>query len=83
MYIYSISSHLFLKGVMKTADIDIDPFGEHDKIDKHPDESKTIPFTLGGVTEGGSTWEPEQETSFRGGKTQSTRLKEVYVEGLY
>ena len=31
---------------------------------------------------GGSTWEPEQETSF-GGKTKPTRLKEEWVEGLY
>ena len=56
---------------MKMADVD--PFGEHDKTDaqphKHPDES--IPFTPGGIIEGGSTWEPEckQETSSKG-KTQ-------------
>ena len=33
---------------------------------------------------GGSTWEPEQEqeTSFRG-KTQSVRLKEGFIKGLY
>ena len=60
---------------------DIDPFGERDKTDAQPDETgKTIPFTPGGVIEGGPTWEPEseQETSF-GGKTQRTRLKEVHV----
>ena len=35
-------------------------------------------LSLGGVIEGGSTWEQEreQETTF-GGKTQSTRLKEA------
>ena len=37
------------------ADMDIDPFGEHDKSNEHPDEGEAIPFTLGGVTEGGST----------------------------
>ena len=34
------------------------------------------------MTGGGSTWESECKTSF-GGKTQSTRLTEVQVEGLY
>ena len=68
------------------ADMDINPFGKHNKTDavpdKQPDTDETIPFTLGGVIEGGSTWEPEreQETSFRGGKSQSTRLEELFVE---
>ena len=48
------------------ADIDIDPFGDHDKTESRPDElmGENIPLTPGG----GSTWEPEleQETSFRG-----------------
>ena len=44
---------------MKMADVDIDPFGEHDKGDEHSDEGETNPFTTGGVIEGGSTWEPE------------------------
>ena len=31
---------------MKMADVDIDPFGEYDKMDAQPDETgKTIPFT--------------------------------------
>ena len=50
------------------ADIDIDPFGEHDKTDKHPDETgENFPLDPG-RTMGGSSWEPErkQETSFRG-----------------
>ena len=45
------------------ADIDIDPFGEHELItDDHTETGENIPFTL----VGGSTWEPEceQETSF-------------------
>ena len=33
------------------ADIDIDPFGEHDRTES----SNNIPFTPAG----GSTWEPE------------------------
>ena len=52
------------------ADVDNDPFGEHDKTDSHPDETgETIP--LPPVTPGGkSSWEPEheQETSY-GGRT--------------
>ena len=64
---------------------DINPFGEHNETDEQPDTDKTIPFTLGGVIEGGPSWGPdcEQETSFGGGKTQSTRLKESFVEKLY
>ena len=61
-------------------------FGNHDKIDTHPDKTgETIPFNPGGVVvRGGATWEPEhqQETSCKG-KTQRTRLKEVQFEGLY
>ena len=34
--------------------------GDHDKTDSHSDEiGETIPFTPGGVIEGGSAWEPE------------------------
>ena len=29
------------------ADVDIDPFGKHDKMDAQPDTGETIPFTLG------------------------------------
>ena len=44
------------------ADVDIDPFGEHDKTEEPTDEN--IP--LDPATLGRSTWEPEceQETSF-------------------
>ena len=47
------------------ADVDINPFSDHDKPDDCPDEN--IPLTQGGMTKG-STWEPEhkQETSFEG-----------------
>ena len=51
------------------ADVDIDPFGEHDRtesrIDDHTESGKSIP--LDPVNPGrSSTWEPEreQETSF-------------------
>ena len=41
------------------ADIDINPFGDHDKTDSHPvEKGEAIHFTPGGVI-GGSTWEPE------------------------
>ena len=70
---------------MKMADIDINPFSNHDKMDTQPDETgKTIPLNPGGVVVGGgATWKPEhiQETLFRE-KSQRTRLKEVQVEGL-
>ena len=61
------------------ADVDIDPFGEHES---RPDEpmGENIPLT----PLGGSTWEPEreQETSF-GGESQRTRLMKDYVKDLY
>ena len=63
------------------ADIDIDPFGEHDRAESRPDENiPPDPVTLGGR----STWEPtrEQETSF-GGESQRTSLMKDYVKNLY
>ena len=69
------------------ADVDIDPFGEHDRTESRPDDhtetGKNIPFTpVGGG--GSSTWEPEreQETSF-GGESQRTKLMKDYVKNLY
>ena len=61
------------------ADIDIDPFGEHESRPEEP-MGENIPLT----PEGGSTWEPEreQETSFRG-ESQRTRLLKYYVKALY
>ena len=65
------------------ADIDIDPFGEHDRAESRPEEStdEHIPL-IPGV--GGSTWEPtrEQETSF-GGESHRTKLMKDYVKDLY
>ena len=65
------------------ADIDIDPFGEHEsKTDEPTDEH--IPLTL--VTPGrSSTWEPdhgEQEPSL-GGESQRIKLMKDYVRDLY
>ena len=64
------------------ADIDIDPFGEHESRPEEPTDER-IP--LDPVTPGRSTWEPdqgEQETSFRG-RSQRTKLMKDYVKDLY
>ena len=64
------------------ADIDIDPFGEHEsRPDDHAVTGENIPFTPVG---GGSTWEPErkQETSF-GGESQRTKLMKYYIKDIY
>ena len=65
------------------ADIDIDPFGEHESRTEEPTDEH-IP--LDPVTPGrSSTWEPdrgEQETSF-GGESQRTKLMKDYVRDLY
>ena len=65
------------------ADVDIDPFGEHEsRTDDHTETGENIPFTTVG---GGSTWEPdrgEQETSF-GGESQRTKLMKDSVKDLY
>ena len=60
------------------ADIDIDPFGDHESRPEEP-MGENIPFT----PVGGSTWEPEreQETSF-GGEIHN-RLAKDYVKDLY
>ena len=62
------------------ADVDIDPFGEHETKPEEP-MGENIPLTPVG---GGSTWEPEceQETLFRG-ESQRTRLMKDYVKDLY
>ena len=64
------------------ADIDIDPFGEHESRPEEPTDEH-IPSDP--VTPGRSTWGPdqgEQETSFRG-KSQRTKLMKDYVRDLY
>ena len=61
------------------ADVDINPFGGHDKTKSRPEEptGENICLNPGG---GGSTWEPEceQETSFRG-ESQRTRVLKDYA----
>ena len=64
------------------ADIDIDPFGEHESRTEEPIDEN---ISLNPVTPGRSTWEPdrgEQETSFRG-ESQRTKLMKDYVRDLY
>ena len=65
------------------ADIDIDPFGEHESRPEEP-TNECIPLTpVGG---GGSIWEPErgeQETSFGRRESQRTKLMKDYVRDLY
>ena len=64
------------------ADVDIDPFGEHESRTDEPTDEH-VP--LDPVTPGRSTWEPdrgEQETSF-GGESQRTKLMKDYVRDLY
>ena len=69
------------------ADVDIDPFGEHESRPEEPTE-ENIP--LDPVTPGRSnSWEPdrgEQETSFGNhpaGESQRTKLMKDYVRDLY
>ena len=52
------------------ADVDIDPFGDHDKTENRPNTGESIYFTPRGEMGERSTWGPEgeQETSFGGGK---------------
>ena len=64
------------------ADIDIDPFGEHESRPEEPTDEH-IPLDL--VTPGrSSTWEPEheQEISFRR-ESQRTKIMTDYVRDLY
>ena len=64
------------------ADVDIDPFGEHES---RPEEPTDEHIPLSPVTPGRSTWEPEskQETSFGGRESQRTKLMKGYVKDLY
>ena len=55
------NSSSFLKGVMKMADVDINPLGKNGKMDAQPDRDETIPYILGGVIGGKLTWEPDRE----------------------
>ena len=60
------------------ADVDIDPFGEHESRPEVPTD-ENIPGR-GGVP----TWEPEQETSFIEGKSNKRKFtKRQKVNELY
>ena len=65
------------------ADVDIDPFGEHESRTEEPTDEH-ISLDLVTPERGRSTWEPtrEQETSF-GGESQRTKLMKDYVRDLY
>ena len=69
------------------ADVDIDPFGEHDRTESRAEEPSDENIPLDPVTPGrSSTWEPErgeQETSFGGRESQRTKLMKYYVKDLY
>ena len=63
------------------ADVDIDPFGEHESRTEEPTD-ENIPLTL--VTTGRSTWEPEheQETSFGSPEVPLSRGEILHKEYL-
>ena len=68
------------------ADIDIDPFGEHESRPEEPTDENipldpVTPVGGGGV----QTWEPtrEQETSFGGRESQRTKLMKDYIKDFY
>ena len=66
------------------ADIDLDPFGEHESRPEEPTDEH-IPLDQVTPVGGGSTWELEhkQETSFRGRESKRTKLMKDYVKDLY
>ena len=66
------------------ADVDIDPFGEHESRPEEPTD-ENIPLDPVTPVGGRSTWEPtrEQETSFGGRESQRTKLMKDYVRDLY
>ena len=63
------------------ADVDIDPFGEHEWRPEEPTDEH-IPLDPVTPVGGGSTWEPshEQETSFGGRESQRTKLMKDYIK---
>ena len=66
------------------ADVDIDPFGEHESRPEVPTDEH-IPLDPVTPVRGSSTWEPDQgkqETLFEG-ESQRTKLMKDYVKDLY
>ena len=66
----------------KMADIDIDPFAEHES---RPEEPNAECIPLSSVTPRVQTWEPtyEQKMSFGGRESQRTKLMKDSVKDLY
>ena len=67
------------------ADIDIDPFEEHESRPEEPTDEHIPLDPVTPVGGGGSTWEPthEQEMSFGGRESQRTKLRKDYIKDLY
>ena len=66
------------------ADVDIDPFEEHESRPEEPMDEHISLTPVGGGRP--STWEPErgeQETSFGGRESQRIKLMKDYVKDLY
>ena len=63
------------------ADVDVDPFGEHEWRPEEPTDDEHIPLDPGRS----SAWElkREQEMSFGGRESQRTKLMKDYVKDLY
>ena len=64
------------------ADVDIDPFGEHESRTDEPTNEHISLTPVGG---GRSTWEPdqgEQKTPFKG-ESQRAKLMKDYIKDLY
>ena len=72
------------------ADVDIDPFGEHESRPEKPTDEHIPLDPVTPVGGGGSAWKPahEQEMSFGGRESQRTKLmhwknyKETYYENI-
>ena len=66
------------------ADVDIDPFGEHESRPEEPMDEH-IPLSPVTPRGGTSTWEPtrEQKTSFGGRESQKSKLMKDYVKDLH
>ena len=67
------------------AEINIDPFGEHESRTEEPTDENIPLDPVTPVGGGVQTWEPtrEQETSFEGRESQRTKLMKDYVKDLY
>ena len=68
------------------VDVDINPFGEHDRTELRAEEPSDENIPLDPFTpERSPTWQPtrEQEASFGGRESQRTKLMKDYVKDLY